>query len=351
MKDGRGIPRLPELLETIYRVDVPKESWQRRVAEEVFSRRDLGEGLLAYEFDASDPYGAVRLGTVVDTGNIPQFRDLAKPVHVQSVGRSYHTIVRHGTHEATLREFASKTGLTDSETSPLTEGAAAAGYEDIWAVCSVNPDATGIAFAIPFRGTAAMPDRLRVMWTRIGVHIAASHRLRKRFTTGRPEDAAAGVLDPAGRDLELSSEAVDDREALTRFVRTLDRVRARERRLQDAQVLSVWRGLLSGRWSVVDHIDTDGKHYMLLFDNDPEAAGPRALTRRERQVATYAAQGHTNKAIAYELGLSVSTVATHLRSALAKLGLSHRTDLVWLYGRLRKSAPRVSSRAPRRPKR
>lgn len=58
------------------------------------------------------------------------------------------------------------------------------------------------------------------------------------------------------------------------------------------------------------------------------------LPRHETQVSTYAAQGHTNKAIAYELGIARTTVATHLRTALSKLGLRRRTDIVWLYGQV-----------------
>jgi DNA-binding NarL/FixJ family response regulator len=55
---------------------------------------------------------------------------------------------------------------------------------------------------------------------------------------------------------------------------------------------------------------------------------PRALTERERVIAHLAALGKTNKLIAYELGLSPSTVATHLATALRKLGLRSRTQLV-----------------------
>lgn len=41
--------------------------------------------------------------------------------------------------------------------------------------------------------------------------------------------------------------------------------------------------------------------------------------------------GHTHKFIAYELGIAVSTVGAHLQSALRKLGLRSRADLVKLF--------------------
>ena len=128
---------------------------------------------------------------------------------------------------------------------------------------------------------------------------------------------------------------IESRQQLARqCIKALDRARARLHRGNDEGLLSLWRGLVQGRWSVFDQVDTDGKHFIVVHENDPDAAGPKRLTRRETQVATYAAQGHTNKTIAYELGIARTTVATHLTTALSKLGLRRRTDLVWLYGHL-----------------
>ncbi|HEX7167121.1 MAG TPA: helix-turn-helix transcriptional regulator, partial [Acidimicrobiales bacterium] len=54
---------------------------------------------------------------------------------------------------------------------------------------------------------------------------------------------------------------------------------------------------------------------------------PVPLTTREREVATLAAAGHTSKAIADRLYLSVRTVDNHLQRAYTKLGVRSRDEL------------------------
>jgi DNA-binding CsgD family transcriptional regulator/tetratricopeptide (TPR) repeat protein len=56
-------------------------------------------------------------------------------------------------------------------------------------------------------------------------------------------------------------------------------------------------------------------------------AGPDSLTEAERRVALLVAAGHSNRSTATELGVSVNTIGTHLRSAFAKLGVQSRVQM------------------------
>jgi DNA-binding CsgD family transcriptional regulator len=56
-------------------------------------------------------------------------------------------------------------------------------------------------------------------------------------------------------------------------------------------------------------------------------SGPASLTQTEHRVATLIAAGHTNKTAATELGVSINTIATHLRAAFVKLGVRSRVQL------------------------
>jgi DNA-binding CsgD family transcriptional regulator/tetratricopeptide (TPR) repeat protein len=61
----------------------------------------------------------------------------------------------------------------------------------------------------------------------------------------------------------------------------------------------------------------------------PRNKGP-LLTDRERQIATLAGNGVSNKDIALEIGISVRTVEGHLYQVFTKLGVSSRSDLLGL---------------------
>jgi DNA-binding CsgD family transcriptional regulator len=79
---------------------------------------------------------------------------------------------------------------------------------------------------------------------------------------------------------------------------------------------------------MVDWFDTDGRRFVLALPNSPHIADPRGLTERESQVVAYAVLGQSNKLIAYRLGLSRSRVSMLLRSAMRKLNVQTRVQLV-----------------------
>ncbi len=62
----------------------------------------------------------------------------------------------------------------------------------------------------------------------------------------------------------------------------------------------------------------------------PPAPDMHPFSPRELQVLQLAAQGNTNKEIAYRLGISDRTVQFHLNSIFNKTGASSRTEIVAL---------------------
>ncbi len=61
-----------------------------------------------------------------------------------------------------------------------------------------------------------------------------------------------------------------------------------------------------------------------------EAAPPAGLlTPRQMTVLTLLQQGKANKIIAYELGMSESTVKVHIRNIMRKMGATNRTQAIY----------------------
>jgi len=179
---------------------------------------------------------------------------------------------------------------------------------------------------------------LRRSLERVSAHLLAGLRLR-RWKDELAIERGDAVLDPDGRVVHAEGDARERaaREALTEAAVRSERARGGLRSASPDEAVEIWAALVSGRWSLVDHWDTDGRRFLLARRNPPDVVDLKALTEPERQVIAHAALGHSNKLIAYELGLSASTVATHLAAALPKLGLASRTELIRFLGQCRRA--------------
>lgn len=71
------------------------------------------------------------------------------------------------------------------------------------------------------------------------------------------------------------------------------------------------------------------------FRDDDLKARLGRLTERQKRVFRLVAQGLPNKMIAYELGITETTVKTHVSGILRKLGVSSRARAIVLFGKLK----------------
>jgi DNA-binding CsgD family transcriptional regulator len=187
----------------------------------------------------------------------------------------------------------------------------------------------------PFR-----PSRRTVAcWSRIASHLAAGFRVRRglgaaHVETGKGPDPLVGseaILTPSGKLAHAEEPAKRAQAALARAVIAVDRARSSQRAHDPMGAIDAWRGLVEGRWSLVEYFDTDGQRFLVARKNDPEATGPSRLALRERQVLACRARGLSLKLIAYDLGLSIPTISRALHSGMAKLGVSSDEELAPLF--------------------
>lgn len=98
--------------------------------------------------------------------------------------------------------------------------------------------------------------------------------------------------------------------------------------LESSAAKEEWRALIGGRLEVVDHFEENGRRYLIAVRRPPRGLGPHRLSPREREVCERVAHGDSNKSVAYDLGLSPSTVAAHLGNAMRKLDVHSRVELI-----------------------
>jgi len=211
------------------------------------------------------------------------------------------------------------------------------GFDDTLAILGMSPDGTGTVISIPMTKRRRVPPRTLSLLARAAAHLASANRLRavlggKPWTPDDPTTDA--VLDSSGRIHHLADAAKqgDTRGLLCQAVRLSEKARGPLRRTDPDEATRLWKGLVDGRWSLVDHVDHDNKRFILVRRNEPNIKDPKALAPRERHVAALAVHGFSNKHIAYQLGISPTTVSSHLTAALRKLNLASRRELVQTFG-------------------
>jgi DNA-binding NarL/FixJ family response regulator len=172
-------------------------------------------------------------------------------------------------------------------------------------------------------------------WTRLVAHVASGERLRRSTSRDAAIARAEAVLAADGSVLSATGPAVVQRARIRDEARSIDRSRGRLRRRDPDAALDAWQALVAGRWSLVDHFDSDGKRFVLALPNEPGTSDPRGLAFEERALLGYVTLGHSNKRIAYELGLPEGTVARRVANIARKLGVRSRVGIIDRYVALR----------------
>lgn len=324
------------VVEAAYALEGDDGEWLLEVTRAAAGDLDSGHGVYGffYDVDEADTI-SYHTPTAVDVG--------APPSELLPRTRSEPSIVRrlyvYGPTSGTLADLVFWGFITKDEAATRRSLFASADWADV--LCVRIHDAErrqGACLSAPMTEAGRTTPAFIERWERLAAHLAAGLRLRRTLASGDLEGLAAAdpILSPAG-DFELMDGGLEQsaKDSLRAVVLEVERVRATKKREAADKALTLWKGLVAGRWSLVDHFDSDGRRYLVARRNDPHAGDPRALTGREREVAVCLAQGHANKLIAYELGVSMSTVAHHIRSILSKMGVGSRVELVGLLRQLR----------------
>lgn len=302
------------LMEASYRVDESETGWLRGVVDTVRPVLDRGLGYFGMLYDVRD-LAIVKFGTVIEVGDLPP---RAERDGVMQALQAMPGVLQHSLG-TTFCDTTSNYG------GPLYDMVRSyheySGIADTLSLNAVDPTGQGCLLVTYLPRPARPPRWLAAAWTRLAAHVAAGHRLRRRLAeaTRRPPEA---VLTPDGNVVDAIDAAKErtNREALGRATRAVERARAM-RHADPAEAIAVWRGLVAARWTLVDVVESDGRRFLVAQRNEADPGGLGILGVRERQALGFLALGHTNKVIAYEMGVSPSTVGVLLHRAARKLGV------------------------------
>ncbi|MGB5547646.1 MAG: helix-turn-helix transcriptional regulator [Polyangiales bacterium] len=211
--------------------------------------------------------------------------------------------------------------------------------KDVLYLTAVDARGVGVAVVAPLPEITTLSQQDAQRWQMLAAHVEAGHRLRQGIATGDADQASDGrlphdaeaIFDANGFRVTDAVGPAKERTAATKLrdaAISVDRARGQMRNTDPDNALEIWKALVRGRWSMVDWFDTDGRRFVLAIPNSPNVTDPRGLSERESQVVTLAVLGHSNKMIAYRLGLSSSRVSTVLRSAMRKMGFRTRAQMV-----------------------
>lgn len=325
-----------DVVEFVYDLDVGEHGWVTSLLEIGLPLFDHGYGVVGTTYVRPPERGMpfptkfYQLAGPPDlTGRILVASTLADEEVLREINRSgvvttlSETVERFKDRVAPLEEFQKHLD----------------GGKDVLALTAVDPNGIGMSLTAPLPEVTKLTGRDRELWRMIGAHLVSGYRLRRGLVDGHDEpdqsDAlpqhAEAVIDPKGFQIEEAigrAQAPGARQLLREAAIHIDRARGRMRESDPEQALDLWKALVEGRWSLVDWFDSDGRRYVLAHSNPPDLKDPRGLTERESQICTYSALGESNKLISYRLGVSQSQVSMVLRSAMRKLGVQTRAQLV-----------------------
>lgn len=286
----------------------------------------IGEGLLVPTSDF------VAIGSVpepiADMARALQKRNMLEQVPCARV--LYRSWAEPRALDSASAAFARKHPDARFSELPVLAFARQFGVRDQIVAKAVDPRGNGCLLWAGSPDETTVPTRHALRWSRVMTHLLAALRLRTALAS-----RLEAVLEPGGRVVHAEGVARERplREALRDAVLHVERARSRAGSADADAALSRWHALVSGRWSLVDSFERDGRRFLVARRNDPELASPRSLSQRERQILAYAALGHPNKYIAYALGIAPSTVSSHLMSGMRRLRLRSRAELarVWAF--------------------
>ncbi len=319
------------IVEAAYRLDLTEEQWLQQLAEVADARLGDGLGASAYINEGNRRRLRASVGTAAEHEGVIQEIESNIP---DDIGEKLFRLVGCLSGLETAEQYL---GMDRATVQAMYRATTPTwGFEDVLNVQGADPLGPSVTLTVPRRSVVSLAPAERHSWCRVAAHLTTALRLREGLGDIAVLERASAIFDADGQCQHATGDAqpAAARDQLRAAIKTIDRIRSREDNAADLEALQLWKGLVDGKWSVLDQFDSDGRRFVVAIENEPQVAMDRALTRRERQAVDLVAIGYSDQIAAYALGLSTSSIRTHIDRSLSKLGLTSRLDLFKLRNRL-----------------
>lgn len=316
--------RAIDTVESAYRLEGTEAEWLDAVL--AASRPDLEAGCGVYAFTGDESVPNFQASTAfaqrdLDAGFAARLAEVNRdaPADVNELLRK--RLVTCGGLEQTLGPMSPILRSFRAVMEPT-------GVKDGFSLFAKDAQGGNVTIAAPSRSVVSLAPRVRGIWRRVGLHVASALRLRRKLAAQATVRDA--LLDPSGKVQDATTSLARDRSAqavLVRAVAAMEKARSGAMRGSPDRALSLWRGLVAGEWSLVDHWESGGRRYLAAYRNRPDLRDPRALTPAECATLEYLVLGASNRDIAFALGLPAGTVSSSVTKIMKKLGVRRRVDL------------------------
>ena len=320
------------VVEAVYRVGGSDADWLSGLARTAAPLLNRGFGVAAFTARLTD--GQLRVLTISSFGG-PD--NLASAVEAFTSSADPAMMAKAFSAGPCTTMAAASGGFDKLKGDPASEAMFRVGINDALGVMGSDgtPFFTGLSSFLPH--ATVLSKQFKTRWARVATHLAAGFRIRRALaelgSLSSNADISLGaeaIMNPSGALMHAEGPAQKARASLARAVVAMDRARSRLRREEPDTAIEAWKGLVKGRWSLIERFDSDGRRFLVARKNDPDSMGPSALSLQERQVLAGRVRGLSIKLISYDLGRSLSAVSKDLQSGMAKLGVTHESELVSL---------------------
>jgi len=306
-----------DVVEAAYDVRASDERWLRGILRSAAADLDCGEGVYAFVSAIGDESLPI-LTPVVGTAGVPS--GLLERVHEHNANPP------PGTVEIIRSRVVWFAGLAQAMGTRIVRDArrqVGGSFSDSLGALAQDGEGNVLQVVATSRNFVNVHPKTAAAWRRVLIHLGTALRLRRHL--GEPE--AVLSTDGAVQDARSSAKARDTREQLREAVLRMERSRTARVRRDPEEALSLWQGLVAGRWSLVDQFESDGRRYIAAHENAPHARDPRALSEAEQVYLVYYLRGASPDEIAFAFGKSPATVGKVLSSITRRLRLPSRVAL------------------------